>query len=163
MLRVSVLQIHGTTPQTAAVFATRLLGVDRERPTPIAGPRAYSIGPMEWLLIDHSIHDLRLRLTDGFPRAIVRLTDVSDAFVSFSIRGAHTRSVLASDIGAPTVVSTAAPGEYARTRLGQTEVILHCTGESAFDVHVDRSLADHLELWLGVQHSACFAAPGLPH
>lgn len=162
-LPVSLLQIHGATVQTAELFAARILGSQGKHRSATAGPRVYSIGPMEWLLIDHSINDVRRRLKDGDPRTFARLTDVSDAFTSFSIRGAYTRIVLASDIGAPLAVSTAGPGHYARTRLGQIEVILHCTGENAFDVHVDRSLADHFESWLAAQQSARFPESTLPH
>jgi hypothetical protein len=50
-LRVSLLQIHGTTVQTAEQFATRVLGNQSDHRSPITGPRAYSIGPMEWLYI----------------------------------------------------------------------------------------------------------------
>ena len=162
-LRVSLLQIHGTTVQTAEQFATRVLGNQSDHRSPITGPRAYSIGPMEWLLIDHSIHDMRRRLNEGVARALVRLTDVSDAFTSFSIRGAGTRSVLASDIGSPLVVSTAGSGQYARTRLGLIEAIVHCTGENAFDVHVDRSMAGRFESWLSAQYSVRFPTLDLLH
>jgi heterotetrameric sarcosine oxidase gamma subunit len=162
-LRVSLLQIHGTTVQTAEQLATRVLGNLGEHRSPTAGPRVYSIGPMEWLLIEHPIFEMRRRLKEGVARVLIRLTDVSDAFTSFDIRGAHTRSVLASDIGAPPVVSASRPGNYARTRLGQIEVILHCTGENAFEVHIDRSLADYFESWLAAQHSARFPVSALPH
>jgi heterotetrameric sarcosine oxidase gamma subunit len=162
-LSVSLLQIHGATVQTAELFATRILGSQGKHRSPTAGPRVYSIGPMEWLLIEHSINDLRRRLKEGDPRTFARLTDVSGAFTSFSIRGAYARIVLASDIGAPLAVSTAEPGHYARTRLGQIDVILHCTGENAFEVHVDRSLADNFESWLAAQQSARFSESTVPH
>jgi heterotetrameric sarcosine oxidase gamma subunit len=162
-LRVSLLQIHGATTQAAELFADHILGDHGKHRSPTAGPRVFSIGPMEWLLIEHSINDVRRRLQDGEPRAFVRLTDVSHAFTSFSIRGAYARAVLAGDIGAPPAVSAAGPGHYAKIRLGQIEVILHCTGENAFDVHVDCSLADHFESWLEAQRSARFPGCALTH
>jgi sarcosine oxidase gamma subunit len=46
------------------------------------------------------------------------------------------------------------PGQYARTRLGQVEVVLHCISMDAFELHVDRSVVDHLEAWLLAQYEA---------
>lgn len=160
-LRVALLQLHGASVQTAEQFAACVLGNHCERRTPTEGPRVYSIGPMEWLLIDHSIFEVRRLLRNGVARSFVRLTDVSNAFTSFSIRGTHTRTVLARDIGAS--LSAAEPGYYASTRLGQIEVILHCTGENTFAVHVERSLASDFESWLAVQQSGGGTGSALGH
>jgi heterotetrameric sarcosine oxidase gamma subunit len=160
---MALLQIHGTTEQMAEQIASRALGKPAENSSPIVGPRVYLIGPMEWLLIDYSFNDVRRRLRHGDARAFVRLTDVSEAFISFRIRGAQACRVLPRDIATPLTHSSAGLGGYAKTRLGELEVILHCTGENAFDVHVDKKLADQLELWFAVQQSASLAAPALRH
>jgi heterotetrameric sarcosine oxidase gamma subunit len=161
--RVSLLQVHGAVKEPPDRLVGRLLGGQEGHLSPTTGPRVYSIGPTEWLLFDYSVHDVRRRLQEDTGRVLIRLTDVSDAFTSFSIHGPQTRVVLASDIGAPVVVSSALPGQYSRTRLGQIEVVLHCTGEDAFEAHVDRSVADYFETWLIAQYSARNPTDGRPH
>ncbi len=161
--RVSLLQVHGAVTGPPDRLVGRLLGGQDTHLSPTMGPRVYSIGPTEWLLFDYSVHDVRRRLQEEAGRALIRLTDVSDAFTSFSIHGLQARIVLASDIGAPRVASGALPGQYSRTRLGQIDVVLHCTGENAFEAHVDRSVADYFETWLMAQYSARNLTDGRVH
>jgi sarcosine oxidase gamma subunit len=54
------------------------------------------------------------------------------------------------------MAATAQPGQYARTRLGQIEAVVHCVAADAFELHVDRSVVDHLEAWLLAQYEAQF-------
>jgi heterotetrameric sarcosine oxidase gamma subunit len=148
----SLLQIHpedcGNLAPLVAAFGNQPAGHSATE-----GPRAYSIGPAEWLLIDYPVQDVRRQLSGYLGRALVRLTDVSAAFASLKIEGAAARTVLASDIGAPWSVQRSEPGQYVRTRLGQVEVVLHCVGPDAFELHLDRSVADHLEGWLAARHA----------
>jgi heterotetrameric sarcosine oxidase gamma subunit len=155
----SLLQIHGGDVHEAAPLAARVLGDPDPGRSSLSGPRAYAIGPTEWLLIDYSLDDVRRYLSGDLGRVLVRVTDLSAAFTSLRIEGAAARTVLASDIGAPWVAVTGQPGQYARTRLGQIEVVLHCIGTEAFELHVDRSVVDHLEAWLIAQHEAQSPAP----
>jgi heterotetrameric sarcosine oxidase gamma subunit len=159
----SLLQIHGRDIQAAAPLATRVLGAPDPGHSSVSGPRAYVIGPTEWLLIDYPLNEVRRHLSEDPGRVMVRVTDLSAALTSLRIEGAAARTVLASDIGAPWVAVTARTGQYARTRLGQIEVVVHCIGADAFELHVDRSLVDHLEAWLVAQHEAQSPGPsGLP-
>jgi len=149
---VSLLQIHGSDIREIGPRIAGILSSSDTQCGPIAEQRIYSIGPTEWLLIDYCLEDMRRRLSADLGRALVRMTDVSAAFTSLRIDGAGARTVLGSDIGAPWAAATSRPGQYARTRLGHIEVILHCIGADSFELHVDRSVADHLEAWLIAQH-----------
>jgi heterotetrameric sarcosine oxidase gamma subunit len=150
----SLLQIHGGDIREASPLAARVLGDPDPGRSSLSGPRAYVIGPTEWLLIDYSLDDVRRQLIRDLGRILVRVTDLSAAFASLRIEGAAARTVLASDIGAPWMAASAGPGQYARTRLGQIEVVVHCVGADAFELHVDRSVVDHLEGWLLAQYEA---------
>jgi heterotetrameric sarcosine oxidase gamma subunit len=150
----SLLQIHGGDIREASPLAARVLGDPDPGRSSLSGPRAYVIGPTEWLLIDYSLDDVRRQLIRDLGRILVRVTDLSAAFASLRIEGAAARTVLASDIGAPWIVASALCGQYACTRLGQIEVVVHCVGDDAFELHVDRSVVDHLEAWLLAQYEA---------
>lgn len=149
----SLLQIHPDDLQDWAPLAAGGLGELAVGRSATEGPRAYSLGPTEWLLIDYPLQDVRRRLSADLGRALVRVTDISAAFTSLKVEGAGARAVLASDIGAPWAAHSSRPGQYVRTRLGHVEVVLHCVGPDSFELHVDRSLADHLESWLAARYA----------
>ena len=149
----SLLQIHPDDVQQWAPLAADTLGVPGTGQSMTEGPRAYSLGPTEWLLIDYPLQDVRRRLGAELGRALIRVTDISGAFTSLKVEGAGARAVLASDIGAPWAAQNSRPGQYVRTRLGQVDVVLHCVGHDSFELHVDRSVADHLEAWLAARYT----------
>ena len=151
---VSLLQIHEGDSGKEAPLAARSFGNAGRGQSETTGPRAFAIGPTEWLLIDYPLQEVRRRLAEDLGRALVRLTDISAGFVSFRVEGNAVRSVLASDIGAPWVAGGSQPGQYACTRLAQVDVILHCVGAEAFELLADRSFAEHLEGWLTAQYAA---------
>jgi heterotetrameric sarcosine oxidase gamma subunit len=148
----SLLQIHPDDVQQWAPLAADTLGVPGAGQR-TDGRRAYSLGPTEWLLIDYPLQDVRRRLGAELGRALIRVTDISGAFTSLKVEGAGARAVLASDIGAPWAAQNSRPGQYVRTRLGQVDVVLHCVGHDSFELHVDRSVADHLEAWLAARYT----------
>jgi len=152
----SLLQVHQESAPEMAPLTVDTFGDNLPGHSATHGPRAYSISPTEWLLIDYPVQEVRRQLSARLDRALVRLTDVSAAFVSLKVEGAAARTVLASDIGAPWAARSSQPGQYLRTRLGQIEVVLHCVGHDAFELHVDRSVADHVEGWLAARHAEHF-------
>jgi heterotetrameric sarcosine oxidase gamma subunit len=151
---VSLLQIHEGGSAEVAPLAARSFGDAGPGQSKTAGPRAFAISPTEWLLIDYPVQEVRRRLAEGLGRALVRLTDISAAFVSLRVEGNAARAVLASEIGAPWAAGGSQPGQYVCTRLAQVDVILHCVGAEAFELLADRSFAEHLEGWLAAQYAA---------
>ncbi len=151
---VSLLQIHHSDSRVLAPLAARSFGAAGSGHSETAGPRAYAISPTEWLLVDYPLQEVRRRLAGDSGRALVRVTDISAAFVSLKVEGSAARAVLASDIGAPGMAQSSRPGQYVRTRLAQVDVILHCVGADAFELLADSSIAEHLEAWLEAQYRA---------
>jgi heterotetrameric sarcosine oxidase gamma subunit len=151
---VWLLQIHEDGSRDLASLAARPFGAAASGHSETAGPRAYALGPTEWLLVDYPLQEVRRRLAEELGRALVRVTDISAAFVSFRVEGNMARAVLASDIGAPWAAEGSRPGQYVRTRLAQVEVVLHCIGADAFELLADRSIAQHLEDWLAARYAA---------
>jgi heterotetrameric sarcosine oxidase gamma subunit len=97
------------------------------------GPRAYSLGPTEWLLLDVSRQHIRRSLGE-LGRVLLRVTDVSASFSLLRITGSAARDLLA--------------GRCSRTRLGQAEVIVQCAGGDSFDLYVEESLSQYVQAWL---------------
>lgn len=147
---VSLLQIHSQSG-TIDSLDTQLLGSGRATCT--AGPRAYRMGPNDWLLVDHRLEHVRRHLIASLGRVLARLTDVSATFASLRVEGLAVRNVLATEnVGA---LASAQPGEYARVRLGCIDVVGQCLAEDAFELHVDHVLADSLVAWLVARYEAC--------
>ena len=151
---VALLQLHPAGPEDIAPLVTDA-ATDADAGNEAAPARqVFSMSPCEWLLMNYPLHELRRRLGARTGRSLMRLTDVSAAFISLRVEGTAAREVLAADIGAPWMPQRGKPGEYVRTRLGQVEVVLHCLGEEIFELHVDRSLADYLEGWLAARNES---------
>jgi heterotetrameric sarcosine oxidase gamma subunit len=149
--QVSLLQIHTGTAAPTFELAGLLADPSATESAP-EGPRVYSLGPKEWLLMGYSADQVRRQLRLDSGRGMMRVTDLSAAFISFCVQGQAARSVLSCDLTAPWAAERSAPGQYACARLGQVDVILHCVGSDSFELHVDRSLADYLESWLSAQY-----------
>jgi heterotetrameric sarcosine oxidase gamma subunit len=145
---VALLQLHPADPEDIVPLVTGAV-TDTEASNGSALARqVFSVSPSEWLLMNYPLDELRRRLSGRTGRGLMRLTDVSAAFISLRVEGTAAREVLAADIGAPWMPQRGKPGQYVRTRLGQVEVVLHCLGEEIFELHVDRSLSDYLHGWL---------------
>jgi heterotetrameric sarcosine oxidase gamma subunit len=147
---ITCLQLYRDCNESGVSRVSRVLEGCRE----MTGQRAYSIGPTEWLLMGCGLNELRQKLGATEPQPWFRLTDLSAAYASLEAEGTHVRTVLGSDIGAPWIAMNSLPGDYARTRMAQVEVIVHCTAAHSFELHVDGSLVEHLQGWLKAQYAA---------
>ena len=152
---VALLQLHPAGGREDIVPLVAGVATDTDASNESGQARQmFSVSPSEWLLMNYPLHELRRRLGERTGRGLMRLTDVSAAFISLRVEGTGAREVLAADIGAPWMPQRGKPGQYVRTRLGQVEVVLHCLGEEIFELHVDRSLADYLEGWLAARNES---------
>jgi heterotetrameric sarcosine oxidase gamma subunit len=160
LTHIALLQVQGAPGGEAAQIAARILGVSSADFSPVSGPRAFALGPTEWILVDFPPNELRRRATVNLARLIWRVTDVTGAFASLRIQGSDAAVLLLSDIGAPSLPAAAQPGRYAKTRLGQVDILLHCISEDVYEVLVERSLVAHLETWLAAQSTRLGRADG---
>jgi sarcosine oxidase gamma subunit len=143
----ALLRVHGGRLESTAEKLNRLFDGTTFGHAALHGPRAFSLDAAEWLLIGYPRDAVRrtLRLLG---RTLVQVTDVSSSLVSFGIEGSASRSVLGIN-GDPIWTGIAQnSGEYARTRLGDVAVVLHCTGWNRFELHADRDPLDRLESWI---------------
>jgi heterotetrameric sarcosine oxidase gamma subunit len=148
----ALLQLHPADPEDIVPLITGAATDSAATDESPLARQVFSVSPCEWLLMNYPLHELRRRLGARKGRGLMRLTDVSAAFISLRVEGTAAREVLAADIGAPWMPQRGQPGQYVRTRLGQVEVVLHRLGEKIFELHVDRSLADYLEGWLAARN-----------
>jgi heterotetrameric sarcosine oxidase gamma subunit len=149
---MSLLQIHGGDLEAMVPRITHLLGDSAVQRGTATEQCVYAIGPAEWLLIDYSLEDMRRCLIPVLGRSLVRLTDVSSAFISLRVEGAGARSLLDNVTAVSWAARSSRPGQYVRTRLAQFEIILRCIDADSFELHVDRGAADNLEAWMTEQH-----------
>lgn len=143
----SLLRVHGGHLEQAAEKLSRLLGETACGSAALLGPRAFSFGGAEWLLIDYPRETVRRRLR-ALGRALVQVTDISSSLVSLAIEGPASRSVLGTDSDPIWTASAQISGEYASARLGEIAVVLQCTGPESFELHADRDPLDRLENWI---------------
>jgi heterotetrameric sarcosine oxidase gamma subunit len=128
-----LLQVQGGHDEQLASLDDRLLRLGAGED----GPRAYSLGPAEWLLLDVPRQHIR-RWLSGLGRVLLRVTDVSASFALLRVNGSAARTLLA--------------GRCSRTRLGQAEVIVQRAGNDSFDLYVERSLSQYVQAWLRVRY-----------
>ena len=108
------------------------------------------LGPDEWLVVtddgDALVGSLRQALT-GLDAAV---TDVSDARAVIRLSGAGARDVLAKGCTLDLHRRVFGPGQVAQSTLAKADVILHQVAgdDLAFDIHVGRSFAEYLWLWI---------------
>lgn len=88
-------------------------------------------------------------LEDALGGENMLLSDVSDARVTFDVRGPSAREVLAK--GCPSNLSREAfgPGDFIRTRLGQVPVAVWMPDPETVSLMCFRSVDDFIESWLG--------------
>jgi heterotetrameric sarcosine oxidase gamma subunit len=106
----------------------------------VGPPRALSISPCEWLLID-------MRAPGTLPPAWGVLVDCTAGYARFALRGAAVRDVFARGCGLD--FDSFAANTCARTRLANLAVVLDCrTAEGRFDLYFPRSYASYLRGYL---------------
>ena len=144
-----LLRLHGSQDSIKEMLDLRGMEDERERRAPIAGPRAFSISPTDWLLVDHSLTDARRRFFSRTTRrSQIQVTDVSQALATILVEGRRARSVLAATTDAPELLKAATPRQYAGVRLGEVDVIVQCIHAQGFELYADRRAVDYLKEWI---------------
>jgi sarcosine oxidase subunit gamma len=117
------------------------------------------LGPDEWLVVGEdggdALMDLLHQALEGLDAAV---TDVSDARAVMRLSGSGARDVLAKGCTLDLHRRIFGPGQVAQSTLAKADVILFEVagdddGEPTYDIHVGRSFAEYLWLWLAVARS----------
>ena len=112
------------------------------------------LGPDEWLLTTSAegAPALLETLREAIAGQAAAVIDVGDAATIISLSGARARNVLAKGCPLDLHDTVFAPGRVAQTIVAQADVIVHRVDDGAgvaeFDLHVRRSFAEYLWLWL---------------
>ena len=147
------LQLQVAARSLKTVDAIRIAG----RPLPLspnswtgADPVCCRIAPDTWLVQSalHDANDVMLALRKGCGRRTFVVTDLSDAFVTFWLEGAHSVALLARGCGLDLSVTAFRTSACTRTRVAQLPVIVRRAGFERFELMVDRAAAQYFHDWL---------------
>jgi len=152
------ISLRGETDDRAFMAAVgqaldMVLPADPNTSASAGGVTAIWLGPDEWLLTtdaDNAATLLR-KLRDALAGLAAAIVDVSDAATVIALSGPNAHDVLAKGCPLDLHPSVFAPGRVAQTIVAQADAILHRVddgGEASFDIHVRRSFAEYLWLWL---------------
>jgi len=113
------------------------------------------LGPDEWLVTcpAHDVPRLVGALREALADVHAAITDVTDGRVAFRLAGPNARDVLAKGCPLDLHPRVFPVGSCAQSLLGKATVLIHLLedqteGGPGFDLHVARSFADYLWLWL---------------
>ena len=112
------------------------------------------LGPDEWLLTTpaETAPALLESLREAIAGQAAAVVDVGDAATIISLSGPNARDVLAKGCPMDLHAGEFGSGRVAQTIVAQADVIVHRVdggaGDTAFDLHVRRSFAEYLWLWL---------------
>jgi heterotetrameric sarcosine oxidase gamma subunit len=147
------LRLQVSARSLSTVSAIRIAG----RPLPITAncwtgtdPIISRIAPDTWLLQSalHGATDLLEAVQKGCGRRIFVITDLSDAFVTFTIEGAQSTALLARGCGLDLSLNTFNTSSCTRTRLAQMPVVVRRASFERFECIVDCTYAQYLYDWL---------------
>jgi sarcosine oxidase subunit gamma len=113
------------------------------------------LGPDEWLVTcpAHDVPRLVGALREALADVHAAITDVTDGRVAFRLAGPNARYVLAKGCPLDLHPRVFPVGSCAQSLLAKATVLIHLLddqteGGPGFDLHVARSFADYLWLWL---------------
>lgn len=140
------------TPELRHIVAEHAgcgLPLNPHEATAHGGMAALWLGPDEWLITgDADGAALATALQNALHGLFASTTDLSHAWCAIRLAGPNAREVLSKGCSLDPHPRAFAPGHAARTLLAQATVILHQTGDDAYEVFVRRSFADYLWQWL---------------
>lgn len=115
------------------------------------GITALWLGPDEWLVVTPKGReaDTARGLRDALAGKFAAVTEVGHARAVIGLSGAHARDVLMKGCSLDLHPRVFGPGRCAQTGLARAQVVLHQTDPlPAFELYVQRSVAEYLWLWL---------------
>ena len=115
------------------------------------GITALWLGPDEWLVTGppESEGGIAARLREALKGQHAAVTDVTEGRAVIDLSGRNARDILMKGCPLDLHPSQFKPGDCAQSALAKTAIILHQTTDApAYDIYVERSMADYLWRWL---------------
>ena len=109
------------------------------------------LGPDEWLVTGppDSEGGIAARLREALKGQHAAITDVTEGCMVIGLAGRNARDILMKGCPLDLHASQFKPGDCAQSALAKTVIILHQTTDApAYDIYVERSMADYLWRWL---------------
>ncbi len=108
------------------------------------------LGPDEWLAIsakgeETAIADKLRKALDGQHASV---TEVGEARTTIRLSGPRARDVIAKGCPLDLHPSVFADGQCAQSHIGRALTLLQCRDRETIDIHVLRSFAEYLWIWL---------------
>lgn len=152
--------IRGDAGDTAFLEAAKsAIGVD----LPVAANTVASkgkldaiwLGPDEWLIQSTAGEDgleqegkLAGKLRKAFEGQFVSVTEAGEGRTCITISGARARDVIAKGCPLDLHPDAFGAGQCAQTHIARALTLLHCRDADTIDIHVLRSFAEYLWVWL---------------
>ena len=113
-------------------------------------PMVYRIGPDQWLLTSENkpVAEILEHIEGALSGQLYAATNLSSGYACFAMSGPAARTVLAMGCGIDMHETAFTTGRCVRTRFAQVPLFIVATGNSDFDLYVDRSYANYLQDWL---------------
>ncbi|MEO7056253.1 MAG: sarcosine oxidase subunit gamma family protein [Caldimonas sp.] len=105
---------------------------------------ALALGPDVWLLLPAATTSVPARPAGSDEAAVI---DVASARIVVRVAGSHALDLLMTGCGVDLHPLRFGVDDFAQTRLGPFAVLIHRVAETAYDVHVDRSLLESFNAW----------------
>lgn len=145
----SLLLAHGSRESIKDMLGLRAHLDDIKHLAAVTGPRAFVLSETNWLLVEHSLRDMRRRFFSGDSgRSQLQLVDVSQSWATLLIEGPRARGALAAATNVPGLLSGVEPQEYARVRLARVHVIVQCVHAEGFQLFAERHFVSSIQEWL---------------
>jgi len=137
-------------PDAAPTAAEAMQLPQQALQTSSGNPSAHWLGPDQWLLTSENtpVADILINIDEALSGQLYSATDMSCALVCLSLTGPTARTVLAMGCGIDMHPGSFSTDRCVRTRFAQIPVLIVASGDSHFDLYVDRSYAHYLFEWI---------------
>jgi heterotetrameric sarcosine oxidase gamma subunit len=144
-----LLLVHGSRESIKDMLDLRAYRDDIKHLAAVAGPRAFLLSETDWLLVEHSLQDMRRRfLSAEGGRSQLQLVDVTQSWATLLIEGPRARDALAAATNVPELLKSVEPQQYTGVRLEHVHVIVQCIHAEGFQLYAERHFVSSIQEWL---------------
>jgi sarcosine oxidase gamma subunit len=141
-----LLLVHGSREAIKDMLDLSAYRDNIEHLAAVAGPRAFILSETAWLLVEHSLQEMRRRFLSGDGgRAQLQLVDVTQRWATILVEGPRARGALAAATNVPELLKSVEPQQYAGVRLERIQVIIQCIHAEGFQLYAERHFVSSIQ------------------